>query len=101
MDCRHYEPVKRTYTPEQIAEARDIVYRIMIDKTTFGITYAFERCGNVMYCRTLSSEGAKMWREISCGRADCPDNTEWQDDVMRMKALCKLTGESCPAWLEV
>jgi hypothetical protein len=92
------EPKKRTYTAEQIQEAKDIVYRI-IASTTPDKAYAFDRHSNRTLCRLLSNEGNKKWVEIGCNRAKCSPNDEWQDDVGKCVAICKLTGEPMPKWV--
>jgi hypothetical protein len=91
-------PTKRTYTAEQIQEAKDIVYRI-IANTTPEKAYAFDRRSNRTICRLLSNEGNKKWVEIGCNRAKCPPSDAWQSDVGKCVAICKLTGEPMPKWV--
>jgi hypothetical protein len=100
--CGQPLPFKRTFTPEQIAEARDIVYRIMMPKTAFcDRTFVFEQYSGFTDCWELEKASRDNWTEKRKAVVYCPDNTEWQDDIMRLLALCKLTGEKLPAWLEV
>jgi hypothetical protein len=96
--CGQPLPQKRVYTAEQIREAKDIVYRIVASATP-DKAYAFDRRGNRTLCRLLSNEGNKTWVEIGCNRAKCSPNAEWQDDVRKCVAICKLTGEPMPKWI--
>jgi hypothetical protein len=99
MDCRHYEPLKRTFTPEQISEARDIVYRIL----TNGIVCQVENVGNLVRVHRFERKaGSNYTLEMTAQNyAECSDNYEFNRDVGICIALCKLTGEKLPDWLEV
>jgi hypothetical protein len=110
-------PIKRVYTAEQIQEARDIVYRIMTSQKSFlsairlytyppnSITYLdVKDAQNKSKPRTI----AKLifehlsdcdWSEARRSIAFCHDNDEWNDEVGRMVAICKLTGEKLPKWV--
>lgn len=104
-NCKRYipnakaeQPKKRVYMAEQIQEARDIVYRIMTMMTS-GLTFAFERCNQNMICKYLAYTCNGKWGEAVKMRTHCPDNEEWNDDIMRLRAICNLTGEPMPSWI--
>lgn len=95
---------KRTYTPAQIAEARDIVYRlceqVWTDKNMNGICFfqpANKRCVGVF---TTHGSGITGIKETGRASARCSDNDVFDESIGRMVALCKLTGTPLPAWIK-
>jgi len=96
--CGQILPVKRTYTAEQIEEAREIVYRLMTAENNEAI--CFFRHGQKTGVRKLVNKGDKVWFEKSTNKAECSDTDECQDDIGRMVALSKLTGTPLPEWLD-
>lgn len=105
-------PTKRTYTPAQIAEARDIVYRIMtkpglckaflVDLNQNGSSYDAKDTDNAKTPHVLAillEDGIDGWKEDRRAVAFCAPDDEWNDDIGRMVALCKLTGTAMPDWV--
>lgn len=106
---------KRVYTAAQIAEARDIVYRIMFRGTSVSQSYRIvcERNDGYLDIKDKKNKGKPHTIAIClnrmCGTSDfvdgeravafCSDTDTWNDDIGRLVALCKLTGEKMPDWI--
>lgn len=108
-------PTLHSYTPEQIAEARDIVYRLMTDKNCLTSFYVHSLPTHFLdltdepnrdkphtIAKVLSVEGCDygLYREVRRAVAYCQPTDVWSDDIGRMVALCKLMGEPLPAWVK-
>jgi len=94
------QPVKRTYTPEQIAEARDIVYRILTTRPDRAYRFrAYPDDSRRIYATEYQIAHGDVVGENN-NYSVCPVTEEWQDDIMRLRALLKLTGGEMPKWLQ-
>lgn len=107
-------PALHRYTPEQEAEARDVVYRLMMKQDCTVAIYlrtektnyldAFDRPNygrphTIAIQLLRASEATHDWKEDCRAVAFCSPHDEWSDDVGRCVALCKLLGEPLPEWI--
>lgn len=109
-------PTLHSYTPEQIAEARDIVYRLMchpgfckgilISDMQQGDVYDEPDSINKGRPHTLALRldstrfhGEFVYKKLDRAVAYCQPGDEWNDDIGRMVALCKLLREDLPTWV--
>lgn len=109
---------KRVYTPEQIQEARDIVYRLMTGVVTQNDEQApipakaivfFDYTSAVFNLDDARNKGKRRTVAVltrafgqsgnKIGVAICSPDDTWNDDVGRMVAICKLLGEPMPTWV--
>jgi len=96
--CGQLLPKKRTYTAEQIQEAKDIVYRIMTNLIG-GVTIDFLFLGEAIKCVRLVYQGGDNWKEMEGTTATCSKNDAYDESIGMMVAICKLTGEPMPKWV--
>lgn len=107
-------PAKHRYTPEQEAEAREIVYRLMMKQTTasesaIGFkTIVFKTVNKETMVYLLTPYCVEFRRDndwVMSGpsyekaTAKCSPHDEFSTDIGRMVALCKLLGEPLPEWI--
>jgi hypothetical protein len=95
---------KRRYTAEQIREARDIVYRIMMEHPYNYYRFSKEPNKTIVtiLVETKSRSGFHKsfeFEQYNTAEAVCSDTDTWNDDVGRCVSLCNLTGETMPAWI--
>lgn len=107
-------PTKHVYTPEQIAEARDISYRIMTGAGCLSAYFVWPLKENfldladkpnrkrphvVAACLSAGFCGPNKYVETDRAVSFCSPDDEWNDDIGIMVALCKLTGTKLPDWV--
>lgn len=108
-------PTPHRYTPEQITEARDVVYRLMTGLSCIETVQAVPVRANFLdhddkrnrdkphtVARLYSTDGCLDIDEMKEQRravAFCSPDDEWNDDIGRLVALCKLLHEPMPAWI--
>lgn len=107
-------PKKHAYTPEQIQEARDIVYRLLTSTDALSAIYMYSfKCSildkadvpNIGKPHTVSVWLSNRNQPFNCfiekkrAVAFCSPGDEWNDDIGRMVALCKLLNKPLPKWI--
>jgi len=92
--------VKRAYTAEQIREARDIVYREMIDRVRTPIAVNYDEDTKTATARMFDTDCKGKILLVGKETAKCSDNDTPNKDVGMMVAICKLTGEKLPKWVK-
>ena len=89
---------KRKWTNEQIQEAKDIVYGFCTN-IAYGYAITFVITGEKTLARKIQDIGRKTWTEVSCNRSTPSPNDEYNIEIGKMVACCKLLHESLPKWV--
>jgi hypothetical protein len=93
------EPQKRTYTNEQIQEAKDIVSRLTMDMIDNQKIPMFKFDGDKTTCKVMYTGNLHGEFSYEKGTATCSNNDTFNRWIGRMVALCKALGEPLPKWV--
>lgn len=92
-------PAKHRYTPEQEAEAREIVYRLMTRRPDRAYRFrSYQNDSRRTYATEYTVEQGYIVSENN-NYTRCSPNDEWSDDIGRMVAISRLLGEPLPEWI--
>jgi len=92
-------PNKRTYTAEQIQEAKNIVYDIMVQReSSFGVISISHHDKTTCASRDIYDPKDHTKTRV-CASTTCSSFDEYNEHIGNMVAVCKLTDKKMPAWV--